>query len=374
MCMASYVHAADLTRQGDQNVYLPEHYPVFGLTEASDVHTSIEGLQPYFRDAYLYAPAFLLLPRAWLSVSNDYTDIRMVWFAIQLLAFVAFAVFVARWVGGGAGAWALWMLPLLLVSMPTMFNLQFGQAHLITIWTAMAAMVAFEVKRPALGGALLAWGITSKMFPGLLVLYLLLQRRWADVTWTAAFSAALVLLAVAVTGTEPATAFTTYMLPRLVSGEAFSFVTKTLSIATNLSIPGTVWKLELLGIEGGRGMLRAASVLYTVLLLAATWFAARLRLSRAGLVQAWLALLVLASLRSPIVPIYGAAPILWLMTFELDRVSSAKGLIAFGLSWLFISGVPPAPNPVVTIALTGVAQLAILYWVLKPLRSSRQIA
>lgn len=368
MCMGSYVQAADLTRQDDPNVYSSNHYPSFGFTEAEDIETSVSGLQQYLDDAFLYAPPFLLLPRLWLSLSDDYLNIRSVWFTVQFLAFVAFAVLLARWVGGSGGAWALWMLPLLLASMPTMFNFQFGQAHLLTIGTAIGAMLAFDIKRPALGGALLAWGVASKIFPGVLVLYLLFQKRWLEVAWTMAFTGALGLLTWLVIGTTPIIQFVDYMLPRLASGDAFSFVTDTLPIVTNLSIPGTVWKLDLLGFEGGASMLGAASIVYTLVLLVAIWFAARLDVDRLGRVQIWLALLILASLRSPIVPIYGAVPVLWLMTLELDRVQTTKGLVLFGISWAFINGLPPAPDPVITIALYGVAQVAVLYWVLRPLR------
>ncbi len=368
MCMASYVHAADLTRHKDANLYDPTHYPNFGLTEAEDIRTSVAGLQSYLDDSFHYPPPFLLLPRLWLGLSNDYLVIRSVWFALQILMFAAFAVLLARWIGGSTGAWALWMLPLVLASMPTLFNFQFGQIHLFTIWTAMAGMLAFEIKRPALGGLLLAGGVASKLFPGILVLYLLLRGRWRDLAWTAAFSVVFALLSVAVTGTTPFVQFFSFLLPRLVSGEAFSFVTDTLVITTNLSVPGTVWKLDLLGIQGGDALLGPASTVYTLLILAATWFAARLDVDRVRRVQIWLSLLILASLRSPLVPVYGVAPVLWLMTLQLDRVDTTKGLVAFAISWAFISSVPPAPNPVVTIALYGVAQLAMLYWVLKPLR------
>jgi hypothetical protein len=142
-------------------------------------------------------------------------------------------------------------------------------------------------------------------------------------------------------------------------------------VTTNLSVPGTVWKLDFLGIEGGRALLGPASTAYTVFILAATWFASRLDVDRMGRVQIWLALVVLASLRSPLVPIYGVAPVLWLMTLQLDRVDTRKALVWFGVSWFFISSLPPAPNPVVTIALYGVAQVAMLYWVLKPLAVRR---
>jgi hypothetical protein len=368
MCMASYVHAADLSRQHDPNLYAIEHYPNFGLTEAEDIETSVAGLQPYLDDSFHYPPPFLLLPRTWLALSNDYLVMRSLWFAFQALSFVALAVLLALWVGGSAGAWSLWMLPLVVATMPTMFNLQFGQIHLFTIWTAVAAMLAFDTKRPVLGGLLLAGGIVSKLFPGILVLYLVFQKRWRDLAWTAVFGAAFVGLSLAVLGTTPFAQFFGYTLPRLLSGEAFSFATDPLVITTNLSVPGTVWKLDFLGVEGASAWLGPASTVYTLLIVAATWYAARLRPDRAGRARIWLMLLVLASLRSALVPIYGVAPVLWLMSLELDDVASTRGLVGFALSWLFISGVPPAPNPAVTIALYTVALLAMLYWVLRPLR------
>jgi alpha-1,2-mannosyltransferase len=371
MCMASYVHAAELSREGDLNLYDPKHYPNFKLTEAEDIDTPVDGLQPYLDDSFHYPPPFLLLPRTWLALTNDYLVMRTVWFAAQLLAFVGFAVLLALWVGGSARVWALWLLPLVIGTMPSMFNFQFGQIHVFTIWTAMAGMLAFELKRPALGGLFLAGCIASKLFPGVLVIYLLLQKRWRDLAWTALFGAAFSALTLAVLGTVPFERFFRFLLPRLISGEAFSFVTESLVITTNLSVPGTVWKLDFLGIEGGDALLGPVSTVYTVLLLIVTWFAARLDVDRLGRVQLWLALLILASLRSPLVPIYGVAPVLWLMSLEIDRVSTVKGFAWFGISWFLISSVPPAPNPVVTIALFGASQLAMLYWVLKPFSLGR---
>jgi len=373
MCMASYVHAADLSRRNDPNLYDPKHYPNFGIHEAEEIETSVVNLQGYLDDSFHYPPPFLLLPRSWLSLSNDYLAIRSTWFAVQFFAFVAFAVLVARWIGGAAGSMALWLLPLLLASMPTMFNFQFGQAHLFTVWTAVAAMLAFDARRPIIGGALLAGGIASKIFPALLVLYLLFQRRWREVVWTAIFTVAFGLATMLVTGPAPHALFFSYLLPRLASGEAFSFVTDVLPIATNLSVPGTVWKLDLLGIEGGDALLAPVSWAYTLFLFGATWIAARVETGHAGRVCLWLALLILASLRAPLVPIYAAAPVLWLMTLEAYRVDSVRGWLFFALSWAFINGLPPAPNPTVTVIIFTVAQVLLLVWVLRPLRPARSV-
>ncbi|MBW2403563.1 MAG: hypothetical protein JRF42_07085 [Deltaproteobacteria bacterium] len=69
MCMASYVEAAELSRENDSNLYDTKHYPNFGLTEAQDIETSVAGLQPWLDDSFHYPPPFLLLPRLWFGVS-----------------------------------------------------------------------------------------------------------------------------------------------------------------------------------------------------------------------------------------------------------------------------------------------------------------
>ena len=74
-------------------------------------------------------------------------------------------------------------------------------------------MLLFERRRPAAGGALLAYAIVSKLFPGVLVLYLLLRRDWRALGWTAAIGSALALATVADAGAAPLAAFADH-LPR----------------------------------------------------------------------------------------------------------------------------------------------------------------
>lgn len=58
MCMASYVEAAELSRENDSNLYDTKHYPNFGLSEAEDIDTSVVGLQPWLDDSFHYPPPF----------------------------------------------------------------------------------------------------------------------------------------------------------------------------------------------------------------------------------------------------------------------------------------------------------------------------
>ena len=68
-------------------------------------------------------------------------------------------------------------------------------------------MSCFDRRAHALGGALLAFAIAGKLYPGVFVLYLLLRRDWRAVAWTAVFGVALIAVSLADVGWEPYRAF-----------------------------------------------------------------------------------------------------------------------------------------------------------------------
>ena len=174
-------------------------------------------------DPYEYPPPFLLLPRAALAVTNSFEHIRTGWFVIQGFCLVVGGLLLVRWIGGREGMVTGLLIPAILASISTMLNFQFGQFHAMAIMLAIAAMVAFDRRRLAVGGALLSFAILSKIFPGLLLVVLAGQRRWREIGWTLVFGVAFVMLALLILGTDPFVAFVSYQLPRIVSGEAFSF-------------------------------------------------------------------------------------------------------------------------------------------------------
>jgi hypothetical protein len=141
------------------------------------------------------------------------------------------------------------------------------------------------------------------------------QRRWRAVAWTAGFGAALVALSLADVGFTPYAAFLRH-LPGIFGGEAFPAFRNPLAMAINFSIPGIAFKLKLFDVPGmGFAASKAIGWVYT---LAALWWTVRLaRAPRTPSHEplAWLAVLVLATLRSPFLPqAYAAVPPLWLLT------------------------------------------------------------
>jgi hypothetical protein len=331
-CLSAYLHAADLSRRDDVvNLY--------------DARWSPDG-----EDPYQYPPPFLLLPRAALALTDSPDAIRTVWFAVQLATFLIGAILLTRWIGGREGTTIALMVPIVLASVPTLLNFQFGQFHAMAVMLAIAAMIAFDASWTRTGGALLAVAILSKIFPAILLITLVARRRWRALIWTGIWMTTFCGAAVIVLGVAPFQAFVSYQLPRLASGEAFDFIERTSTplffIARNFSIAGIAPKLAALGWPGLAAATGPLLVwFYTALLVWLAWrtdLRAETRLQRA---QTWLGLILLASLRSPLAPsAYVVVPALWLLALHAPDVRGRATLaIALTVAWLVLMGAPPLP-------------------------------
>ncbi|HYJ33572.1 MAG TPA: glycosyltransferase family 87 protein [Candidatus Binatia bacterium] len=352
-CLSAYVHAADLARRGEENIYDPRWYPAFTapVDSAPGFPSPVAGLSRWIEDPYEYPSPFLLLPRAALAATNSFDAIRAAWFALQTVSLMAAVLLLAAWVGGRYGLTAGLLLPLLFASIPTMFDLQFGQFHMMAVGLTVVAMIAFEERRAALGGALLAFAILGKVFPAMFLLYLALRRQWPAAGWSVAFLAGFTLLSIPVVGWKPLLDFFTFQVPRIVTGEAFSFVNRpgvpVFFLSRNFSIASVVPKLALLGLPGmSRGVGLALVWLFTLAILALNQRAARGFRSRVGEARTWLALLTIASLRAPFAPSsYVTVTALWLLTYLAGGIRGRVPLvIAFALAWALIVGAPPLPD------------------------------
>ena len=131
-------------------------------------------------------------------MTSSFETIRAAWFVLQALALLAGGVWLAGWIGGREGRIVALLIPLVLMSIPTTLNLQFGQFHAMVFLLAIGGLVAFEQERPVLGGALLAFAIAAKMFPAVLLFGLAARRRWRDVWWTLACGSCLSVVALMV--------------------------------------------------------------------------------------------------------------------------------------------------------------------------------
>ncbi len=331
-CFTCYVIAAHLAAEGTENIYLSKHYR--NPERETPVHAVIGDTLTI--DRYQYPPPFLLLPRLLSAGGHDFFAVRSCWFALSIIAFCVTAVALIVWTFGTRFGAAWWAVPVVLVAPVTLSTLQIGNVHFLIIASAMLGMLALERGHHVLGGALLGYAIVAKLFPGVLLVYLLCRRRWRSVIWTGVAMCAFTLATVVVFGPQPFAAFISYQAPRLASGDAFAFAREAIRpMLVNASIVGATFKIAHVGLLGGLDPLSASRVVtwvYSGLLIVVLAFAAlrhRKMLSfapaealsppvRASVVRVWLALLVLAQLRSPFLPwAYGNVAVVWLLAMLL---------------------------------------------------------
>jgi hypothetical protein len=309
-CLSAYTEASRLAPTG-QNVYDPQAY----------MNRSLGRLQV---DLFQYPPAFLVLGGVLRAGSEDFAVNRAVWFLVQSLGFVATALGLAIWIGGGAGARLAWLIPLVWAATPTLLTLQLGNFQVSAIAWSIAAMVLASTGWIVAAGALLGFCAAGKIFPAVLGLYLLMRRQWAPVVSIGVWALVWLLLAVAWFGTKPQWDFLLYQVPRIQSGEAFFWVDSPDVAGVNHSIYGLVARLRAAGVPGATreaGNTLASAFGAGVLLIAA-WLGWRRRAvalssdrARAGEAALWFALLNLGSLRSPFVPdAYAWVGSVWLAT------------------------------------------------------------
>ena len=326
-CVSAYWVAAQKVTQVP-NLYVESVYrpPVAPTVQRQP------NLGPFLVDVFEYPPTFLPLPRLMGLVSPDFWTFRRLWFALNLAGVVAGLIVIARRLDAPLGTHALWLTPFALAAPTVVGTLQAGNVQLLFIVISAVAMWLFERRQHAAGGLLLGYAIASKLFPGVLLLFLLLRRDWRALGWTAAAGVALTLVTLADVGWTPFGTFLDH-LPKLLSGEAFPGLFRPEAIAINQSVPGLVFKLGLFGVPGmGFDAARLVGWAFTVVVIGATaWMALAVR-DRSKDPLLWIAILLLATLRSPFLPGYAIFPPMWLATLIL-----AVAWQRAGVRWLTIA-------------------------------------
>jgi Glycosyltransferase family 87 len=341
-CMSAYFEAARFTEAGtanlyDRSIYQPRHIGSLKV------------------DSYHYPPPFLLGPRALRLITTDFFQLRALWFAIQTVVFAGAMVALAVWIGETIGAFAL-LGGLVVLTTPTvLYSLQMGNFQTTAVALGAVALVLLVTRRVKTGALILAYVALSKIFPGLLVVYLLLARRWRAVAWTAAAGVALLALSAAVLGPRPYADFVNYELPAISDGRAFPQSERPNVVASNQSVYGLTVRLRFLGaswLDQPAG-LKVDSVygLIVLALAALAGWKGRTDLSnpagRMLLVQTGLALMSLASFRSPFVggP-YGLVVTLWLLALLAADSRNRRSAVLWSLAFVasaVVNRLTPSP-------------------------------
>jgi hypothetical protein len=367
-CLTAYVQGARLAHQRVDNLYDDQHWPDMARDHAAALTPTEQRYAPFTLDTFAYPPPFLLLASVLRPFEGHYVAQRALWFGISGLLLAAGLWIVVRWIDDERGHRALLLAPAVWLSLPTIVLLQIGNAQASVTVIAMLGMIAFDRKRPVLGGALVSFAILSKIAPGVLAVWLLVQRRWREAAWTAIFGGVWLALSVAAFGAGPLVAFVRYELPRLSSGEALQFLADTpFNINANQSLFGLPFRLALAGVSIADPW-RAARTLglaFTVVVLVVVTIAGLRRGNRREQACVWLALLTLGALRSPFAPAYVAFGVVWLMSLVALEIRGARAAATLVMLWLLASFQVPLPAAAGAIVGIPVVLLidAFLIWI-----------
>jgi len=356
-CFTSYVIGAHLASQGAENIFDPDNYR--DSKQPTAIHEIIG--ERHTIDTYQYPPPFLILPKLLLATRGDFFQVRTYWYALNILCTVLTITALVLWLGGKEFNVYWLALPVVLLSPNVQGTWQVGNAHFLIICMALLGMLAFEKKRNALGGLLLGFAIVSKIFPGVLLAYLLLRRSWRAAGWTIAAMATYSIAALLIFGDKPYRAFVDFQLPRLASGDAFWFAREHIrAILVNLSVMGTVYKLhtlDLLGqldpapIAGAVMWIFTAALLFCIFVLGlkhhqrAFDFESPKTDNRLALACVWVVLLILGQLRSPFLPWdYGSILVIVLLALLAPTGAHWIGrAVLLLLGWLMFAVHYPLP-------------------------------
>jgi len=364
-CLTAYAEAARLAAEPGRNVYDASLYE----------QRFIRGLKV---DTYHYPPPFLLLPDALQRTGGGFLGLRPIWFVMQLGVLVAMILAIVRWLGKRDGGAVLLAAPLFFIAPTTLFTFQMGNFQPTAVALSILGMIALGSSRvhvQAVGGVSLAFATLAKVFPGVLGVVLIVTRRWRAAMWTAAAGVVLVLVALAIYGTGPFEDFIHYQLPRLDNGDAFPQSERPNVVAANQSFYGMLVKLRVLGIDAldkqtGLSITSVYGAIVMGLAAVIGWFRRGVLTSPAHRVvalHAWLALLNLASFRSPFVggP-YGAIGTVLLAVLAIACATTARERIAWCAAYVFLvanSLILPTPVGIPStamLAFTLASQVIIL--------------
>ena len=381
-CLSSFTEAARFARQGGVNVYDPRVYLPDGCQDL--LNCGERSIGPLKVDLYQYPPTFLALPVLMRAMTSDFFKLRFGWFLVQVTLLLAATLFLTRWIGGRAGRVAAVLSVVLWISPSTLVGLQIGNFQATAFALSILGMLALTAGPSAAGGLALGFAAASKLYPGLLVVYIAGRKDWRALAWVAAGGAAATLASLALVGTKPFIDFVQYQMPRISSGDAFFWIEVPPAIPVNYGIHGLLLRLRLLGIlDSTVATPSVVSSLYGAVLAAAAFLAGRAvrrtattdhECGRLHEAQVWLALLNLGSFRSPFVPdAYALMGTLWLLTLiaagrsAITIWQTAAFVVAAAAFAIVLDGFLPQNPPAWIVAGTlavQIAALAVNGWVL----------
>jgi alpha-1,2-mannosyltransferase len=353
-CLTSYAEAERFALEGAENIYDPSLYQP-------------RMMGPLTVDVYHYPPPFLLLPATVDAVTSDFFALRRLWFSLQAITLVGIIVGLGLWIGEKPGALAIVGGLFLMATPQVLAAIQVGNLQITAIPAAVAALIALYARRSKTGALVLTLMAASKIFPGILAVYLIGARRWAALAWCAVAGIVILAATLAIFGTKPFSAFVHHELPGINDGRAFPQSERPQIVAVNQSVYGLTVRLRALGVRAldMRTGLAIAS-LYGFLIVAFAAFvgwkgAVDLATAHGRLRFLCLAigLVTLASFRSPFVGgVYGLISTFWLCALLAAGAETTRSRAVWSAAVLGLTAAAylvPSPNGVPSPAIVGLS-------------------
>jgi hypothetical protein len=136
-----------------------------------------------------------------------------------LLSALLFAIAVYRFTKFlGVSSYWLLIIPVALI-LPMRANIFFGQTYLLIIAMLMEGYISYQTDKKLLAGLLWSIAILLKLFPGIILLYLLFRKDFKMLGITLGFMSVLSVITAAVTGFGLNIEYFTEIMPRMLNNE-----------------------------------------------------------------------------------------------------------------------------------------------------------
>ena|SRR5215471_2562645 len=138
---------------------------------------------------YRYLPLFLILfMPLWLV---PYSTSAFIWYLLCIFEITACVIVIRRVFPSLSGSWKMWLLIALSTSQYFVMAIHYGNVHLLAIALLFGCFYFLTNGRDTIAGLLMAFAITLKMTPVVLLPYFAVKRRWKMLGMVVIFLAAL---------------------------------------------------------------------------------------------------------------------------------------------------------------------------------------
>ncbi|MER3416407.1 MAG: hypothetical protein C4297_09385 [Gemmataceae bacterium] len=188
-------YASALNWRNGQPIYTPhaETFPRYTghAFERRPMHPRVNAHPP--------VAVVLMIPFSYL----DYETAFFIWGLLGFALFWATCVVLARYCLGGwpAAGW-IFLVGCFFLADPVLEQIHFGQMNFLLMGLLGMAAVCLQHNRQVIGGGLVGLAASLKLFPGFLLVYLLLRRAWRAVAGAVAAVGLSHALAFAILGTS----------------------------------------------------------------------------------------------------------------------------------------------------------------------------